>query len=644
MATIMKCIMEHTCAKLHLTLNVILMLMSSVLICAGKNSDNVHTSTYLLRRLLKDELGFVKNLNNYVSFVENHSKQVRDYVNTVYSNFYPGDNTEGYVSNPLNSLGIVKRTGYDYIKSLKSLINSNPLIRLREKMLDILSTRFPAGNDYHETFISIALLQDVYDLNITDFMNGEVKMLDQEAHEVTFKSNFNLTCIQMHQIGAAASTHGWYDSGYAWLKMAIDKCLGRNNSGFDMLKSSYKKNMANHDYQLDKRRGTKDYKENFRTFTLPFNATLRKKKRYKNILQSLKSNGKQNLTQNKRIKQYIPLFHYNNTKAMSNKMKQRVLHNFHSLCKHGQAKWRTPEMNLNITCRYQHLQNPYLKIGPFLLEEKNIEPLVVVFHNFMTPQETRYFKDSVGRSMRRSKTMKAGESKVTDGLNSIRTSQQEWIVERMYKFPVTDTYKGWDYNGTFHFEAANNDIRTPIYPSNVQDCLIVNNKIAYGITKRIEMATKLVLDRPYASESYQVANYGIGGQYSIHVDPMGYHAYPKDTPSISKDWKHWYSLGGDRHATFMVYLSAVEFGGGTAFPLLGLSKGAVTGDAVFWNNVWSEGGIDYLSFHGGCPVVVGSKWITNKWIQYYDNFHGSPCELEEFQATKTFHRWRKISI
>ena len=39
------------------------------------------------------------------------------------------------------------------------------------------------------------------------------------------------------------------------------------------------------------------------------------------------------------------------------------------------------------------------------------------------------------------------------------------------------------------------------------------------------------------------------------------------------------------------------------------------GDLAFWYNIELNQNVDYLTFHGGCPVLVGSKWITNKWIR-----------------------------
>ena len=94
----------------------------------------------------------------------------------------------------------------------------------------------------------------------------------------------------------------------------------------------------------------------------------------------------------------------------------------------------------------------------------------------------------------------------------------------------------------------------------------------------------------------------------------------------------------------MMYLSTVEAGGGTAFPLLGIKSNSKAGDALFWNNLLSDGKTDFLSVHGGCPIVIGSKWVTNKWILHYDNFRTTPCHLREYKPIKTFQLWRKYTI
>lgn len=55
-------------------------------------------------------------------------------------------------------------------------------------------------------------------------------------------------------------------------------------------------------------------------------------------------------------------------------------------------------------------------------------------------------------------------------------------------------------------------------------------------------------------EQFQIANYGIGGQYNPHYDYF-----------IDEE-----NMKNNRIATWLGYISEVQGGGGTAFPLLSL--------------------------------------------------------------------------
>ena len=136
-------------------------------------------------------------------------------------------------------------------------------------------------------------------------------------------------------------------------------------------------------------------------------------------------------------------------------------------------------------------------------------------------------------------------------------------------------------------------------------------------------------------EPFQIANYGIGGVYNHHPDPHGWHRPGREVREGEGAMVH---LEGDRVATVMAYISPVTLGGATAFPNAGVAVQVSTclalscqlflqhisvvsstmslqpeeGASVFWWNLHSNGLTDQLTLHGGCPVLIGSKWITNK--------------------------------
>lgn len=58
----------------------------------------------------------------------------------------------------------------------------------------------------------------------------------------------------------------------------------------------------------------------------------------------------------------------------------------------------------------------------------------------------------------------------------------------------------------------------------------------------------------------------------------------------------------------------MELGGATAFPYLRLTAPAVKGSMIVWYNLHDSLELDYRTKHGGCPVLVGSKWSKYLFI------------------------------
>jgi prolyl 4-hydroxylase len=74
--------------------------------------------------------------------------------------------------------------------------------------------------------------------------------------------------------------------------------------------------------------------------------------------------------------------------------------------------------------------------------------------------------------------------------------------------------------------------------------------------------------------------------------------------------------GGQRLATFLIYLNTVTAGGETSFPEIDASMSPVRGRAVLFHNCF-PGTIlrDPRSDHHAMPVLEGEKWALPLWFR-----------------------------
>ena len=55
------------------------------------------------------------------------------------------------------------------------------------------------------------------------------------------------------------------------------------------------------------------------------------------------------------------------------------------------------------------------------------------------------------------------------------------------------------------------------------------------------------------------------------------------------------------------------------------------GDGIYWHNLIRRDDLDVHLTHKACPVILGTKWICNKWIGYDSqwNIENQNCALSE---------------
>jgi len=127
------------------------------------------------------------------------------------------------------------------------------------------------------------------------------------------------------------------------------------------------------------------------------------------------------------------------------------------------------------------------------------------------------------------------------------------------------------------------------------------------VAERIERRLAALAHWPAeCGEPFQLQKYNSTQEYRPHFDWLD--------PDSSGHQSHL-QRGGQRLATFILYLSDVEQGGGTVFPGIGLEVFPKKGNALWFLNTDANHQPDRQTLHGGAPVVSGTKIIANKWLR-----------------------------
>uniref|UniRef100_A0A8C7JR60 Prolyl 4-hydroxylase subunit alpha-3 n=1 Tax=Oncorhynchus kisutch TaxID=8019 RepID=A0A8C7JR60_ONCKI len=245
----------------------------------------------------------------------------------------------------------------------------------------------------------------------------------------------------------------------------------------------------------------------------------------------------------------------------------RTRNTYERLCR-TQGTQPTHYENPRLFCDYFNNDSPGLLLQPIRREVLSLQPYVVLYHSFITDSEAESIRELAQTGLRRS-VVASGEEQATA---EYRISKSAWLKETAHP-------------------------------------------IIGRLDQRITLLTSLNVQPPYA-EYLQVVNYGIGGHYEPHFD----HATSASSPLFRLNT-------GNRVATFMIYVSMIvahtksrhdlkcffPMFFSETFPLSLVFQNA----ALFWWNLHRNGQGDGDTLHAGCPVLVGDKWVANKWIHEY---------------------------
>ncbi|XP_076368275.1 prolyl 4-hydroxylase subunit alpha-1-like [Tachypleus tridentatus] len=241
---------------------------------------------------------------------------------------------------------------------------------------------------------------------------------------------------------------------------------------------------------------------------------------------------------------------------------------YEMLCRGEKLMSETEESKLK--CRYFTNNHPYFLLQPIKEEEAFLKPRIVMYHNILTDKEIEVVKILAAPRLKRATVQNSVSGELETA--NYRISKSAWLTNQ-------------------------------------------EHDVVARISKRIEDLTGLTVS---TAEELQVVNYGIGGHYEPHFD----FARREETNAFK-------SLGtGNRIATWLNYMSDVEAGGATVFPHINVAVWPKKGSAAFWYNLFKNGEGDMLTRHAACPVLAGSKWVSNKWIHERGQEFRRKCGLK----------------
>ncbi|XP_054154955.1 prolyl 4-hydroxylase subunit alpha-2-like [Oppia nitens] len=519
-----------------------------------------------------EESQWIQTVEKYITDEEHRLSQLKStIVGLKQYNELAVNDSDAYLSHPINIYLLIKRLATEWPKVDKLLDQpTHNKLRLRVNPIE--------NNDFTEAAKGLQNLVNTYQLDIQALANGSVQFWSEsEDREITIQPSddtHRLTAADCYLIGKQTLIEDYYESAIQWFNETIKRS---DNSTSDMLfKSELAKHMALAYYRLGDHNQSVHYMNKSENLLLDVDNLSDTEFMFRQLFVDFMI---QNKTNNKVVVKTNNNLLNNTSNQLSKTPQQQTSDNFYKnvtkfynisqqLCRGVKRLNRSVESRLK--CRYLDTTNrPLLRLTRVKVEQLLDKPDIVVFHDIISDREMDVLKQLASRQMSRTMTFTESKGRVSRG----RLADGSWLED-------------------------------------------MDHEVVERFSRRIGALTGLNMN---ITELYNVIKYRIGGYYTNHYDVTVYRPFSGEQCGRN-----------DRIATWITYLSDVQSGGATVFPLLDVRVEPSKGSAVFWFNLKSSGLVDYNMMHFGCPVLAGPpKWIATKWIPFrFQQLH-KPCLLDK---------------
>lgn len=588
--------------RIFFTSSTIITIMMVMMMIIQQSHQEYFTALVHLEKLLKTEQHIVESLNNYLDNEEKRLASLRQLAHHYnHLNMVANQDVQTYLSNPVNAYLLVKRLTTDW-NLVEYLIDAD-----RKDLIHLLTENetFPSAEDLSGAAEALLRLQDTYKLDTTmladgvipaiknqhpidyyDDLNNKHKIIDENdvnsAIDSATKLTMPLTANDCYELGRQAYHQKDYHHTVLWMKEALRRLNDEYNESPSMAnKLRYDRvNILEHlafaSYQLGSLQEAYEYTVDLLDIN-PNHERARGNLEFFNNELNI-SNRLRRIRKGDTNDPDVP--DENSISESTWPLEENERDIYEALCR-GENRLHE-SIRSKLKCYYldtSKLLDKFVRLWRIKVEEAYKQPNIVLFIDFMSDDEIEVVKRLAEPMLKRATVQNYFTGKLETA--KYRISKSAWLTNR-------------------------------------------DHEIVYRISRRIEAITGLEMD---TAEELQVVNYGIGGHYEPHYD-FARREEPRAFDSLGT---------GNRIATWLNYMSNVQAGGATVFPHLGVQLWPRKNAAAFWYNLYKSGDGDLLTRHAACPVLVGSKWVSNKWIHEVGQEFRKPCGLRQNELNIVQH-------
>uniref|UniRef100_A0A8V0ZHL9 Prolyl 4-hydroxylase subunit alpha-1 n=1 Tax=Gallus gallus TaxID=9031 RepID=A0A8V0ZHL9_CHICK len=549
------------------------------------------TSIGHMTDLINTEKDLVISLKDYIKAEESKLEQIKKWAEKLDKlTDTATKDPEGFLGHPVNAFKLMKRLNTEW-GELESLVLKDMSDGFISNMT-IQRQFFPNDEDQTGAAKALLRLQDTYNLDTDTLSRGNLPGVKHKSF---------LTAEDCFELGKIAYTEADYYHTELWMEQALKQLDEGEVSSADKVYildylsyAVYQQGDLSKAMMLTKRLLELDPEHQRANGNMKYFEYIMAKEKEANKSSTDAEDQTEKETEVKK-KDYLP-----------------ERRKYEMLCR-GEGLKMTPRRQKRLFCRYYDgNRNPRYILGPVKQEDEWDKPRIVRFLDIISDEEIETVKELAKPRLSRATVHDPETGKLTTA--HYRVSKSAWLSG--YESPVVSRINtriqdltGLDVSTAEELQVANYGVGGQYEPH-----------FDFGRVSPVSCLHLFLLHKRCVS-LFQVANYGVGGQYEPHFDFAR-----ANEPDAFKE------LGtGNRIATWLFYMSDVSAGGATVFPEVGASVWPKKGTAVFWYNLFPSGEGDYSTRHAACPVLVGNKWVSNKWLHERGQEFRRPCTLSELE-------------